>query len=115
MDNRGAFKIGCLVWAAVVFLVVLWGWKLLDFHVLGPAAVKKVMNETWSQVDALNTTPARQAEYLTLWNQWKREQNIPFQFSGFRGDTFVVLWSDTLPVPVFPDITRDFRLARIVR
>lgn len=115
MGSRGAVKTGCLLWTALVLLVLLWGWKLLDFYVLGPAAVKKVMNDTWSEIDSFRQTNIRQAEYLTRWNQWRREQPIPFDYSGFVGDSFVVEWSDTLPVPVFPDITHSFRLKRLVR
>jgi hypothetical protein len=115
MTRVGAVKLGCLIWIVLILIVILWGWKLLDFYVLGPAAVKKVMNETWGEVNSFGQTQVKQAEYLMRWNQWKREQPIPFVYSGFSGDSFVVEWSDTLPVPVFPDITHKFRLARIVR
>lgn len=115
MARVGAVKLGCLIWIALILLVILWGWKLLDFYILGPAAVKKVMNETWGEVNSFSQTPVKQAEYLTRWNQWKRGQPIPFVYSGFLADSFVVEWCDTLPVPVFPDITHRFRLARIVR
>lgn len=115
MNRIGAVKMGCLVWIAAILLVILWGWKLLDFYALGPAAVKKVMNDTWSEVNAFTQTPAKQAEFLAIWSTWKREQSIPFEYTGFIGDSFVVKWTDTLPVPVFPDITHSFRLARVVR
>jgi hypothetical protein len=110
MARVGAVKLGCLIWIALILLVILWGWKLLDFYILGPAAVK-----TWGEVNSFSQTPVKQAEYLTRWNQWKREQPISFVYSGFLADSFVVEWCDTLPVPVFPDITHRFRLARIVR
>lgn len=115
MSQNGAFRLGCLIWIALILLVLVWGWKLIDFYMLGPAAVKKVMNDTWNEVDSFTQTDVKQAEYLTLWNQWKREQTIPFDYSGFEGDSFLVEWSDTLPVPVFPDITHSYRLTRIVR
>jgi hypothetical protein len=115
MRKLGAVTAGCLVWVVLVILVLLWGWKLMDFYVLGPAAVKKVMNETWGEVNTVRQTNLKQAEYLSLWNQWRREQPILFEYSGFQGDSFVVKWSDTLFIPVFPDITHTFRLTRLIR
>ena len=109
-------KLGCLLWAALFCIVVLWGWKLLDFYVLGPAAIKKGMNETLDQVSRMNNSQAKQVEFTQRWADWERSSTtIQFSSKGFQGDSFVVCWDDTLPVPMFPSIVHSFRLTRVVQ
>lgn len=108
-------KLGCLLWVALFLLIVLWGWKLLDFYVLSPASVKKGINETVDQVSGINNTAAKQVEFLSRWADWKRTSSTPFTRTSFQSDSFVVEWVDTLHVPIFPSIVHEFRLTRIVR
>ena len=108
-------KLGCLLWFALFLIVVLWGWKLIDFYVLGPASIKKGMNETVDQVSRMNNTAAKQVEFLSRWADWERASSTPFTKTAFHADSFVVEWVDTLHVPIFPSIVHQFRLTRIVR
>jgi hypothetical protein len=108
-------KSGCVMWALLFALVLLWGWKLVDFYILGPAEVKKGMNETMDQVGRIQNTQAKQVQYLAIWAEYERNSEVLFSRTGFQGDSFVVQWSDTLHVPVFPSITHSFRLTRLVR
>jgi len=109
-------KMGCLLWATLFLMIVLWGWKIIDFYVLSPAAVKKGLNETVDLVSRMNNTSAKQVEFLSRWSDWKRTgTTIEFTTSALQGDSFVVEWVDTLHVPIFPSIPHDFRLTRIVR
>lgn len=96
-------------------LVILWGWKLLDFFVLGPATIKKGLNETVEMVDRINNTAAKQVEFLAKWAEWERSCETRFSFTAFQGDSFVVQWDDTLHVPLFPSIKHTFRLSRLLR
>lgn len=107
-------KLGCLLWVALALLVVLWGWKLIDFYVLGPAAVKKGLNETLSQVNHMNNTAAKKVEFLVRWADWKADCPTRFTQCSFEGDVFVVKWIDTLHVPVISSIHHTFRIARTV-
>ncbi len=107
-------KLGCLLWLALFLIIVLWGWKLVDFYVLGPAAVKKGMNETASQISAMNNTAAKKVEFLVLWADWRADCPTDFTQCSFEGDVFVVKWIDTLHVPAFPSICYTFRLAKAV-
>ncbi|MCD4707445.1 MAG: hypothetical protein K8S62_06880 [Candidatus Sabulitectum sp.] len=107
-------KLGCLLWVALASIVVLWGWKLIDFYILGPAVVKKGMNETVDQVSILNNTAAKKVEFLVKWSEWRAGCSIGFTQCSFEGDTFVVRWADTLHIPVFPSIRHTFRLKKAV-
>ncbi len=108
-------KMGCLLWVALFLMLVLWGWKLIDFYVLGPAVIKKGMNETIDQVSRMNNTSAKQVEFLSRWSEWRRTgTTLEFTTSAFQGDSFIVEWTDTLHVPIFPSIPHDFRLSRII-
>lgn len=108
-------KFGCLMWAILFCFVALWGWKLLDFFVLQPAGVTKGINETCDMVNRIQNTSAKQVEFLSLWADYKRSTDVEFDSSAFQGDSFVVVWHDTLHVPVFPSIPHVFRLSRLVR
>lgn len=108
-------KIGCLLWTILVLIIVLWGWKLMDFYVLSPAAIKKGINETVDQVSRINTTAAKQVEFNRRWADWERTCSTVFLSASFVGDSFVVKWDDTLHVPMFPPIAHQFRLSRVVR
>ncbi|MCK5130844.1 MAG: hypothetical protein KAR40_01665 [Candidatus Sabulitectum sp.] len=108
-------KLGCLLWVVLFLMMVLWGWKLIDFYVLKPAAIKKVMNETVDQVSRMRSTAARQVEFLNLWADWRRSSTTAFTTTAFHGGDFVVEWVDTLHVPVFPSIVHGFRLTRAVQ
>jgi hypothetical protein len=108
-------KLGCLLWVTLGLLVVLWGWKLVDFYIIGPATVKKGMNETLDQVSRMNNTAAKQVEYLSIWADWERTSLVSFSSAAFQGDSFVVQWVDTLHVPVFPSIVHNFKLRRLVQ
>ena len=111
-------KLGCLLWIALLAIVGLWGYKLIDFYALSPAAIKKGINETSDQTSRIQLTGPKQAEYLERWSLWRDSSGIDFSQTtisyGFQGDTFVVQWTDTLHVPVFPSIVHDFRLKKVV-
>lgn len=108
-------KIGCMLWAMLFLIIVLWGWKLIDFYVLSPAAIKKGLNETIDQVSPMNTTAAKQVEFNNIWADWERTCSTDFLSASFVGDSFVVMWDDTLHVPMFPSIAHQFRLSRVVK
>ncbi len=108
-------KTGCITWIILSCIVLLWGWKLIDFYVLKPALVKKGLNETLDSVSPAQITSARQVEFNRNWSELERNSEIDFDFTGFRGDSFVVQWSDTLHVPVFPSINHNFVLKKLVR
>jgi len=107
-------KSGCLLWVILFCFVILWGWKLVDFYLLQPATVKKGMNETVDMVDRIQNTSAKQVEFLSRWADYRNTSGMDFTSASFQGDTFVVIWSDTLHVPVFPSIPHTFRLTRVV-
>lgn len=108
-------KMGCYLWVLLSLMLALWGWKLVEFYVLGPAAIKKGMNETVDAVSRMNNTAAKQVEFLSRWADWERASTIAFTATAFQGDSFVVEWVDTLHVPIFPSIVHDFRLTRVVK
>ena len=108
-------KMGCLLWIVLFALVSLWGFKLLDFYILKPAAIKKGLNETIDQVSIMNNTSAKQVEFLARWADWERTSGTAFTSTAFQGDSFVVQWVDTLHVPVFPSIGHSFSIKRVVR
>ncbi len=108
-------KIGCMLWIMLFLIIALWGWKLFDFYVLNPAAIKKGMNETIGQVDRINNTAAKQVEFNNRWADWERTCNTDFLSASFVGDSFIVMWDDTLHVPMFPPISHQFRLSRVVK
>lgn len=108
-------KLGCLLWVALFLIIVLWGWKLINFYVLEPAAVKKGMNETLDQVSRIGNAAAKQVAFQAEWAEWERSCGTVFSITSFSGDSFVVEWTDTLDVPVFPSIGHSFRLTRLVQ
>ncbi len=103
------------MWALLFCFVLLWGWKLIDFYVLQPAGVKKGLNETMDSVSRVQTVAAMQVEFNSAWAEYERTSEIQFDFTGFQGDSFVVQWTDTLHVPVFPSIPNEFRLTKLVK
>jgi hypothetical protein len=107
-------KLGCLLWIVLFCLVALTGWKLINFFILGPAAIKKGLNETVGMVDRINTTAAKQVEFSALWAVFEDSCDTEFSSTAFQGDSFVVEWKDTLHIPVFPSIQHTFRLTRVV-
>lgn len=103
------------MWAVLFCFVLLWGWKLMDFFILQPAAVKKDMNEVADTVNRIQNTAAKQVEFLSSWADFERSSDMVFSTTAFSGDSFVVEWHDTLNVPVFPSIPHTFRLTKLVR
>ncbi len=108
-------KIGCGIWLVVVLLVVLMGYKVLDFYKIGPAVVKKGLNETIDQVHGINNPSAKKVAFNEYWADWERASMIPFIQTSFEGDSFIVRWNDTLHIPVFPSIIKEFRISRVVQ
>ncbi len=96
-------------------MLLLWGWKMVDFYLLKPSMVKKMLNETMDSVSPAQTVSAKQVEFNARWSEFERDSEVSFDFTGFRGDSFIVQWRDTLHVPVFPSISHNFVLRKLVR
>ncbi len=109
-------KLGCVLWIVLFSIITLWGWKLLNFYVLEPRAVMNVMVEMGFEVNSNTNQNAKQTSFQSLWAEWARSSSITFSPQPqFYGDSFVVVWQDTLHVPVFPSIPHEFRLTKAVR
>jgi hypothetical protein len=120
MSRRGALSFGCLLWGALILLVVVIAWKCIDFYVLGPAAVKRAMNRVDANVtDTLDRALKRQ-EFRRLWEELRDspdglpEMRFP-NTAMFSGDTFIVMYEDSLPIPGFPPLRHSFMLRKLIR
>ena len=110
-------KAGCLLWMVLFVFVALWGWKLMDFYILQPASLRKDLNEVVDGVNRIQNTQAKQLEFLARWREYEESTGRVFTTSKFsvNSDSFVVVWNDTLHVPVFPSIPHSFRQTRLIR
>jgi len=120
MSRRGAVSFGCVLWGAVIMFVLVIGWKLIDFYILGPAKVKRAMNTIDAHVMDTLDKGVKQSHFLTLWSELRDspdglpEMRYP-NTAMFSGDTFIVMYEDSLPIPGFPALKHDFRLTSLVR
>jgi hypothetical protein len=95
-------------------------WKCIDFYVLGPAAVKRAMNKVDANVTDTYDRTIKQTEFLRLWAELRDspegipEMRHPNSYF-FSGDTFVVIWVDSLPIPGFPPLRHSFRLSKVIQ
>jgi hypothetical protein len=120
MSRRGAVSFGCVLWGVLIMLVLVIGWKLLDFYILGPAKVKRALNTIDAHVMDTINKDVKQSHFLRLWSELRDSPDgLPVEgrpYTGmFSGDTFVVVYMDTLPIPGFPPLTHRFRLTNLVR
>ena len=95
-------------------------WKLIDFYILGPAKVKRALNTVDAHVMDTLDKGVKQSHFNTLWGELRdspdglpemRRPNIAF----FSGDTFIVMYEDSIPIPGFPTLKHNFRLTSLVR
>ena len=120
MNRRGGVSFGCLIWGAVILFAAVTAWKLIDFFILGPAKVKRVMNQVYSECDDNLNPNLVQAQYLREWAELRDspdgipEMRAP-NTATFSGDTFVVEFSDSISIPGFSPYRHTFRLSRLVR
>jgi hypothetical protein len=120
MSRRGALSYGCALWGALILFAVVIGWKVIDFYVLGPAMVKRAMNQVNAHVTDTLDRNLKQTEFNRLWADLRESpEGLPeMQYPNtamFSGDTFVVMYEDSIPVPGFPAIRHTFRLRKLVR
>jgi hypothetical protein len=122
MSRRGALSFGCLLWGCLILFVIVSAWKCIDFYILGPAAVKRAMNTVDANVTDTLDRAFKREEFRRLWNELLRESpeglpnmQDPRNSAFFSGDTFIVMWLDSLPIPGVPPLRHSFRLSKVIQ
>jgi hypothetical protein len=108
------------MWGALILLLAVVAWKFIDFYVLGPAAVKRAMNKVDANVTDTLDRAFKREEFRRLWEELRDSPDgLPeMQFPNtaiFSGDTFIVIYEDSIPIPGFPSIRHTFRLRKLIR
>lgn len=121
--RRGAIRPGCLIWGALGLLVVVMIWKMVDFHLLGPAGVRAAVNDAYDSVRAFRGTEVeRRAVCREAWNTLRESSDNPLvqQCRGplgcdltFTDDSIYVAYPDTLYFPLFGEYHKVFRIGRV--
>jgi hypothetical protein len=121
-SRRGAVKSSCLLLAAAALLVLVSGWKALDFLVLRPASVRGELNDVCDTVRGYRgREDERRITFLENWrthcdstgNEYVLRCHPPRGAAPtFSNDTLFVQYPDTLHIPVFGRIVKVFRISR---
>ncbi len=117
MSKRGALSFGCVLWGALILFAAIVGWKFIDFYILGPAAVKRALNMVGAHVSDTLNRDSKLIEFRRLWIElYNESEDLPeIDSPTFSGDTFIVTWVDSIPIPGFPAHRHTFRLRKFVR
>jgi len=121
-NRRGSIRPGCLIWGALILLVVVMAWKMIDFHMLRPASVKAVLNESYDAVRTFRgTVVQRRSACRDAWEELRRttDNELVLACRGplgndltFTDDSVYVAYPDTLHFPLIGIYHKVFRVGR---
>lgn len=122
-SRSGVIRPGCLIWGALILLVGVMAWKMIDFHLLRPAAVKASLNDAYDSVrNFRGTETERRSECRQAWDELQSTtDNLQVQNCvgpvgndlTFTDESVYVSYPDTLHFPLFGNHARIFRISRI--
>jgi hypothetical protein len=122
MNRRGSIRPGCLIWGALILLVVTGAWKSIDFFLLRPAGVKAALNDAYDSVRGFRgTIVEKRSTCRESWEEIVSTTENPYvlrchgpagQDLSFTDDSVYVQYPDTLHFPIFGEIPRVFKIAR---
>ena len=117
----GKVGLGTLAVFAIVFVVVVAGWKTIDFFILGPSAVRAAMGDVHDEI-----RNGEYRRYITLEQYWEEfhdhwinvmhntRDEIVMRTSPPRreGAQIVITYSDSINLPSLPTFRHTFRITR---
>lgn len=121
--RSGVIRPGCLIWGALILLVGVMAWKMIDFHMLRPAAVKAAVNDAYDSVRGFRGTETeRRSTCREAWDELqsttdnRQIQNCVGPVGNdltFTNESVYVSYPDTLHFPLFGEYAKIFRISRI--
>ncbi|MGM0627028.1 MAG: hypothetical protein ACQETZ_02600 [Candidatus Fermentibacterota bacterium] len=120
MRRIGAIDFGCLFTGALVLLVLVMGWKLLDFLILRPASVKGEINDVYDEVRLIDNPATRWQNFKQGWRVMVRETDNEIIRANPHNihvtsnqDSIYFDYSDSLCFPMLGSWNREFVVKRL--
>ncbi len=120
MRRIGAIDFGCLFTGALVLLVLVMGWKLLDFLILRPASVKGEINDIYDEVRLIDNPATRWQNFKQGWRVMVRETDNEIIRANPHNihvtsnqDSIYFDYSDSLCFPMLGSWNREFVVKRL--
>ncbi len=120
MRRIGAIDFGCLFTGALVLLVLVLGWKLLDFLILSPASVKGEINDIYDEVRLIGNPATRWQTFKEGWRVMVRETDNDIIRANPHNihvtsdqDSIYFTYMDSLCFPLMGSWNREFHVKRL--
>lgn len=105
---------------ALLLLVVLVAVKVVNVMTWTPGRVRGELNDVFTQVQNISPMSLRKAEFLILWGDYRLSEDCSdavvrsrdYPGNGFDGNTYVVVYSDSVEFPGFPTFHREIRIEK---
>ena len=115
-SSRNLTSVSFLVLAIFVMLLVLTV-RVYTVFFRTPGKVRAALDDTCSRIDDEATPVERQGQFLDHWQVRCNSLSCPAAItecdsSFFQGDSFVVVYTDSLELPGLPTYHRQFEIGR---